>query len=88
MSAVGCCTALLPIQTRQICARVVLVLAAGRRWTPATTEESGNVEVVQQIEVVTVTSSGVLDRAGQVMISGPLSGAFTLSPQLLHLACT
>jgi hypothetical protein len=60
MSAVGCCTALLPIQIRQICARVVLVLAAGRRSTPATTEESGDVEVVQQIEVVPVTSSGVL----------------------------
>lgn len=33
------------------------VLAAGRRRRPATTEESGNVEAVQQIEVVMVTSS-------------------------------
>jgi len=53
------------------------VLAAGRRWTPATTEGSGNVEAVQQIEVVTVTKLGVLGRAGQVRVSDPLSGAFT-----------
>jgi len=33
------------------------VLVAGRRWTPATTEEPGHVEAVQQIEVVTVTRS-------------------------------